>query len=139
MPEAPPVTMATAPSKVRSESSRFMDIVLRLGKRWRTSRSGKEVTLPPPPPLRTGQAPFRCIRLKHETTHLSQHAANLIGLEAACTLREQSRLPTCLGGGSRTSKDRYGPADISACCLTPVGCPLTCVHTRGKSARLRGG
>ena len=31
-----------------------------------------------------------------------------------CTLREQSRLPKCLGGGSRTSKDRYGPADISA-------------------------
>jgi hypothetical protein len=39
---------------------------------------------------------------------------NLIGLEALCTLREQSRLPICLGGGSRTSKDHYGPADSSA-------------------------
>ena len=43
-----------------------------------------------------------------------KHAANLIGLEAACTLPEQSRLPKCLGGGSRTSKDPCGPADISA-------------------------
>jgi hypothetical protein len=43
-----------------------------------------------------------------------KHAASLIGLEAACTLRQQSRLPKCLGGGSRTSKDRYSPADSSA-------------------------
>jgi hypothetical protein len=35
-------------------------------------------------------------------------------LRATCTVREQSRLPKCLGGGSRTSKDRYDPADISA-------------------------
>jgi hypothetical protein len=33
---------------------------------------------------------------------------------ATCTLREQSQLPKCLGGGSRTSKDHYSPADISA-------------------------
>jgi hypothetical protein len=44
----------------------------------------------------------------------AKHAVNLIGLEATCMLREQSRLPKCLGGGSRTSKDHYGPADISA-------------------------
>ena len=31
-----------------------------------------------------------------------------------CTLREQCQLPKCLGGGSRTGKDRYGPADIAA-------------------------
>src|SRR5436305_1653647 len=30
------------------------------------------------------------------------------------TLREQSQLPKCLGGGSRTRKDRYDPAVISA-------------------------
>jgi hypothetical protein len=41
-----------------------------------------------------------------------KHAVNLLGLEATCTVREQSRLPKCLGGGSRTSKDHYGPADI---------------------------
>ena len=35
-------------------------------------------------------------------------------LRATCTVREQSRLPTCRGGGSRTSKDHYSPADISA-------------------------
>jgi hypothetical protein len=35
-------------------------------------------------------------------------------LRATCTLREQCRLPICLGGGSCTSKDRYSPADISA-------------------------
>jgi hypothetical protein len=70
--------------------------------------------LPAPPPLRTGRAPFRCIRLKHEPTHLSRHAVNLMGLEATCTLPRQSQLPKCSGGGSRTSKDPYGPADISA-------------------------
>src|SRR5262245_2284708 len=79
-----------------------------------TRRSGKEVLSPAPPPLRTGRAPFRCIRLKHETTHWLWHAVNLLGLEATCTVREPSRLPMCFGGGSRTSKDRYGPADISA-------------------------
>ena len=31
--------------------------------------------------LRTGRAPFRRIRLKQETTHVSQHAVNPIGLE----------------------------------------------------------
>jgi hypothetical protein len=44
----------------------------------------------------------------------AKHAVNLIGLEATCTVREQSRLPMCFGGGSRTSKGRYGPADSSA-------------------------
>src|SRR5947209_2525710 len=43
-----------------------------------------------------------------------KHAVNLMGLEGPCTLREPSRLPKGLGGGSCTSKDRYGPADISA-------------------------
>jgi len=43
-----------------------------------------------------------------------QHAVNLIGLEATCTVRGQSQLPKCFGGGSRTSKDRCGPADFSA-------------------------
>src|SRR5438445_8744104 len=43
-----------------------------------------------------------------------KHAVNLLGLEATCTLPEQSRLPMGFGGGSRTSKDRCGPADISA-------------------------
>ena len=33
---------------------------------------------------------------------------------ATCTVREPSRLPRCFGGGSRTSKGRCGPADISA-------------------------
>jgi hypothetical protein len=42
------------------------------------------------------------------------HAEHLIGLEASCTLREPSQLPMCFGGGSRTSKDPCGPADISA-------------------------
>ncbi len=70
--------------------------------------------MPTPPPLRTGRAPFRRIRLKHEPTHLSQHAVNPIGLGITCTVREPSRLPTCLGGGSRTSKGPYGPADSSA-------------------------
>ena len=37
-----------------------------------------------------------------------------MALRATCTVREQSRLPKCFGGGSRTSKDRYGPADIAA-------------------------
>ena len=78
------------------------------------TRSGKEVLLPAPPPLGTGRAPFRCIRLKHEPTHLLRHAVNLIGLEDTCTVREPSQLPMCLGGGSRTSKDRYGPADVAA-------------------------
>jgi hypothetical protein len=44
----------------------------------------------------------------------AKHAVSLISLEAPCTLPGQSRLPKCLGGGSRTSKDHYGPADISA-------------------------
>ena len=43
-----------------------------------------------------------------------KHAVNLIGLEATCTVRGQSQLPKCFGGGSRTSEDPYGPADISA-------------------------
>ena len=43
-----------------------------------------------------------------------KHAVNLLGLEATCTLPEQSQLPMCFGGGSCTSKDRCGPADISA-------------------------
>src|SRR5438067_1554813 len=43
-----------------------------------------------------------------------KHAVNRIGLAATCTVREQSRLPRCFGGGSRTSKDPCGPADISA-------------------------
>jgi hypothetical protein len=43
-----------------------------------------------------------------------KHAVNLLGLEATCTVRGQSQLPKCFGGGSHTSKDRYGPADISA-------------------------
>ena len=43
-----------------------------------------------------------------------KHAVNLLGLEATCTLPEQSRLPMGFGGGSRTSKDRYDPAVISA-------------------------
>jgi hypothetical protein len=38
----------------------------------------------------------------------AKHAANLIGLEATCTVRRQSRLPICFGGGSRTSKNHYG-------------------------------
>ena len=42
---------------------------------------------------------------------------NPIGLEATCTLRGPSQLPKGLGGGSRTSKGRYGPADI--CALLP--------------------
>src|SRR5262249_7813690 len=42
-------------------------------------RSGKEAALPSPPPRRTGQAPCRCSRLKHETTHLSRHAVNHSG------------------------------------------------------------
>jgi len=37
-----------------------------------------------------------------------------LALRATCTVREPSRLPNGLGGGSRTSKHRYGPADISA-------------------------
>ena len=53
------------------------------------------------------------MRLKHGPTH-GEARGSLIGLEAACTLREQSQLPMCFGGGSRTSKDHYGPADISA-------------------------
>jgi len=56
-----------------------------------------------------------------------KYAADLIGLEASCTLPEQSRLPKCLGGGSRTSQDRYGPADISA--LLPNAGWLSC-HVR---------
>jgi hypothetical protein len=54
----------------------------------------------------------------------ARHAAALIGLEGACTLPEQSRLPTCLGGGSRTSKDHYGAADFSA--LLPNAGWLSC-------------
>ena len=69
--------------------------------------------MPSPPPLRTGRASFNASgsSMKQRT---AKHAVDLIGLEATCTLREQSRLPKCLGGGSRTSKDRYGPADVSA-------------------------
>jgi hypothetical protein len=43
-----------------------------------------------------------------------RHAVALIGLEATCTLPRQGQVPKCFGGGSRTSKDRYGPADVSA-------------------------
>ena len=43
---------------------------------------------------------------------------------ATCTVREQSRLPKCIGGGSRTSKGRYDPADISA--LLPNAGWLSC-------------
>ena len=43
-----------------------------------------------------------------------KHAVCLPGHEATCTLHEQSRLPKCFGGGSRTSKGRCGPADMSA-------------------------
>ena len=39
---------------------------------------------------------------------------HLIGREATCTLPRQCQLPKCFGGGSRTSKDRYSPADIAA-------------------------
>ena len=58
--------------------------------------------------------------------HLSTHTAQAWGnapsgtrwapwvLRATCTVREPSRLPRCFGGGSRTSKGRYSPADISA-------------------------
>jgi len=35
-------------------------------------------------------------------------------VRATCTVREQSRLPKGLGGGSCTRKDRYSPADMSA-------------------------
>ena len=42
--------------------------------------SGKEVLSPAPPPLRTGRAPFRRIRLKHEQRTL-KHAVNLLGRE----------------------------------------------------------
>ena len=44
----------------------------------------------------------------------AEHAVNLLGLEATCTVRRQSQLPICFGGSSRTSKNHYGPADISA-------------------------
>jgi hypothetical protein len=37
-----------------------------------------------------------------------------LALSSTCTLPEQSRLPMGHGGGSRTSKDRYSPADMSA-------------------------
>jgi hypothetical protein len=43
-----------------------------------------------------------------------KHAVHLPGPEATCTFHEQSRLPKGFGGGSRTSKDPCGPADISA-------------------------
>ena len=43
-----------------------------------------------------------------------KHAVNRLVLAATCTVRGPSRLPKCLGGGSRTGKDRYGPADSSA-------------------------
>jgi hypothetical protein len=48
------------------------------------------------------------------TQRAVKHAVNLLGLEATCTVRRQSQLPMCFGGGSRTSKNHSGPADISA-------------------------
>src|SRR5262249_39611962 len=44
--------------------------VLHLRHRWPSGRSGKEVRSPPPPPLGTGRAPFRRIRLEHRPTSL---------------------------------------------------------------------
>jgi hypothetical protein len=60
-------------------------------------------------------------------------------LRVTCTVREQSRLPRCFGGGSRTSKDRYNPADISA--LLPNASWLSChvrPHQREVSPFARG-
>jgi hypothetical protein len=54
------------------ETDRLTPIFLR--------RSGKEALSPAPPPLRTGRASFRRIRLKHEQRTL-RHAANLLGWE----------------------------------------------------------
>jgi hypothetical protein len=82
--------------------------------------------LPPPPPQRTVLAPFNAYG-SSMAQRATKHAADLIGLEGACTLPGQSRLPKCLGGGSRTSKSPYGPADISA--LLPDAGWLSC-HVR---------
>ena len=68
-----------------------------------------------------------------------KHAVCLPGHEATCTLHEQSRLPKCFGGGSRTSKDRYGPADISAL-LPNAGWLSSPVHPhQGEVCPLSGG
>jgi len=69
----------------------------------------------------------------------ARHAVHLLGLEATCTVRRQSQLPKCFGGGSRTSKDRYGPADISAL-LPNAGWLSSPVHPhQGEVCPLSGG
>jgi hypothetical protein len=68
-----------------------------------------------------------------------KHAVYRPGPEVTCTLPEQSQLPKCLGGGSRTSKDPCGPADLSA--LLPNAGWLSChvrSHPREVSPLARG-
>ena len=112
-------------------------------------RSGKEVRSPPPPPLRTGRAPFRRIRLKHRTTplrgttgrgsagprHPLRDAVSPSALGSTWTLLRQSQLPK-IGGGRTTG---VAARDMSALPPEPVGCRFTSADTRGKSARFRAG
>jgi hypothetical protein len=98
--------------------------------------SGSREALLPPRPLRTVQAPFRCIRLKHWTTSLRDTTRR--GSAVRRHLLDKTRLPhwswgqpgqylgsagyrNDVGGGGRTSKGHYDRADISASPPTPVG------------------
>ena len=101
----------------------------------RLGRSGKGVASPQSPPIRTGRAPFRRIRLKHETTH--NHARGEPhwpgGPPARYANRAGSRIASV--AAAAPAKNVTVPPTSPHCCLTPVGCPLPCVHTKGKSAQ----
>ena len=95
--------------------------------------------MPSPPPLRTGRAPFRRIRLKHETTHLAARGEPPWsgGPPARYANRAGSRNASVVAAAP--ARTVTVPPTVLLCCLTPDGCPLTCVHTRGKSAPFRAG
>jgi hypothetical protein len=79
-----------------------------LTRRWVGSpwpwMSGKEVRSPSPPPLRTVRAPFQCIRLKHQTTHLGVSTRSApLDLGPTWALLRQGRLPRGRGPHQRGS------------------------------------
>src|SRR6266404_1227172 len=94
--------------------------------------SGKGIASPQSPPLRTGRAPFRRIRLKHETTHPQARGESPWsgGPPARYANRAGSRCASVVAAAP--ARTVTVPPTFLHCRLTPVGCPLTCVHTRGK-------
>jgi hypothetical protein len=98
--------------------------------------SGKEVTSPPPPPLRTVQAPFDAYGSSIGQRTCTGTRSSALAFRTTCTLLRESQQRN---RRQPHQQERYAPPTYLLCCLKSVYSRFTYANTRGKSAGFRRG